>query len=70
MVFFEFIEKKLHYDGFFISGQFSLSVEGGEFSDSEIIVMLGENGTGKTTMIRLLSGKLEPNEGSAEVCFN
>lgn len=33
-------------------GSFELSVEGGEFTDSEIIVMLGENGTGKTTMIR------------------
>lgn len=33
-------------------GNFELKVEGGEFTDSEIIVMLGENGTGKTTMIR------------------
>lgn len=33
-------------------GNFELTVEGGEFTDSEIIVMLGENGTGKTTLIR------------------
>ncbi|KDQ58609.1 hypothetical protein JAAARDRAFT_673686 [Jaapia argillacea MUCL 33604] len=37
-------------------GGFKLTVEGGSFTDSEIIVMLGENGTGKTTLIRLLWG--------------
>lgn len=31
---------------------FKLEVEMGEFTDSEIIVLLGENGTGKTTLIR------------------
>lgn len=31
---------------------FKLTVERGEFTDSEIIVLLGENGTGKTTLIR------------------
>ncbi|GES88374.1 ATP-binding cassette sub-family E member 1 [Rhizophagus clarus] len=37
-------------------GNFKLSVKAGEFTDSEIIVMLGENGTGKTTFIKLLAG--------------
>lgn len=35
-------------------GSFKLQVEEGEFTDSAIVVMLGENGTGKTTFIRML----------------
>lgn len=38
------------------NGGFKLTVEGGSFTDSEIIVMLGENGTGKTTFVKLLAG--------------
>ena len=42
---------------------FVLHVEPGTFSNSEIIVMLGQNGTGKTTFIKMLAGKLAPDEG-------
>ncbi|KZT07097.1 P-loop containing nucleoside triphosphate hydrolase protein [Laetiporus sulphureus 93-53] len=43
-------------------GGFKLTVEGGGFTDSEIIVMLGENGTGKTTFVRLLAGDTPDEE--------
>lgn len=45
-------------------GNFNLDVKGGSFSDSEIVVLLGENGTGKSTLIRLLAGNLEPDNGT------
>ena len=41
---------------------FTLHVEAGSFTDSEIIVMLGENGTGKTTFIRMMAGLLKSDE--------
>lgn len=37
--------------------KFILHVESGSFSTSEIIVLLGENGTGKTTFVKMLAGK-------------
>eukprot|EP01096_Ripella_sp_DP13-Kostka_P001298 TRINITY_DN11540_c0_g1_i2.p1 TRINITY_DN11540_c0_g1~~TRINITY_DN11540_c0_g1_i2.p1 ORF type:complete len:557 (+),score=301.76 TRINITY_DN11540_c0_g1_i2:106-1671(+) len=37
-------------------GGFKLTIKSGDFSGSEIVVMLGQNGTGKTTFIRMLAG--------------
>jgi ATP-binding cassette subfamily E protein 1 len=45
-------------------GNFRLRIDSGEFTDSEIIVMMGENGTGKTTFCRLLAGALKPDSKS------
>lgn len=44
---------------------FSLTVDPGSFKQSEIIVMLGENGMGKTTFIRLLAGLLQADNGNS-----
>lgn len=45
-------------------GDFHLKVEPGDFTNSEIIVMMGENGTGKTTFCKLLAGATKPDDGS------
>jgi ATP-binding cassette subfamily E protein 1 len=51
-------------------GDFTMEIQAGEFTDSEIIVMLGENGTGKTTFIRMLAGRLEPDAGAKVPVLN
>uniref|UniRef100_A0A3P8V820 ATP-binding cassette, sub-family E (OABP), member 1 n=1 Tax=Cynoglossus semilaevis TaxID=244447 RepID=A0A3P8V820_CYNSE len=51
-------------------GEFTLEIRGGEFTDSEIMVMLGENGTGKTTFIRMLAGGLMPDGGGEVPVLN
>lgn len=43
--------------------EFELNIEGGSFTDSEIIVMMGENGTGKTTFCKMLAGVTKPDDG-------
>ncbi|KAK5579711.1 hypothetical protein RB653_009397 [Dictyostelium firmibasis] len=47
-------------------GTFKLEIKAGEFTDSEIIVMLGQNGTGKTTFIKMLAGHM-PSDTDAQV---
>lgn len=46
-------------------GNFHLKVESGKFTDSEIIVMMGENGTGKTTFCKMLAGAEKPDGGAS-----
>ncbi|XP_055355246.1 ATP-binding cassette sub-family E member 1-like [Paramacrobiotus metropolitanus] len=50
--------------------KFHLTIEPGSFTDSEIVVMLGENGTGKTTFIKMLAGRLEPDDGGEVPVLN
>ncbi|KAI9179358.1 Fe-S cluster-binding ribosome biosynthesis protein [Blastocladiella emersonii ATCC 22665] len=47
-------------------GDFSLSVDGGSFTDSEILVLLGRNGMGKSVLIKLLAG-IMPADGDTQV---
>ncbi|ETS76473.1 Translation initiation factor RLI1 [Pestalotiopsis fici W106-1] len=47
-------------------GDFHLKIDAGDFTDSEIIVMFGENGTGKTTFCKMLAGALKP-DGAAKM---
>lgn len=46
---------------------FKLSVQPGQFQQGEIIVMLGQNGTGKTTLIKMLAGVLKPDDITTEM---
>ena len=50
-------------------GDFTLEIEAGRFKTSQITVLLGENGTGKTTFIKMLADagkKKKPKEGEQE----
>lgn len=48
-------------------GPFQLKVEEGQFTNGEIVVMLGENGTGKSTLISILAGMMKPDDESIEM---
>eukprot|EP01097_Dermamoeba_algensis_P004152 TRINITY_DN2759_c0_g1_i2.p1 TRINITY_DN2759_c0_g1~~TRINITY_DN2759_c0_g1_i2.p1 ORF type:complete len:253 (-),score=60.08 TRINITY_DN2759_c0_g1_i2:277-1035(-) len=43
------------------TSSFKLTIRSGKFTDSEIVVLLGQNGTGKTTFIRILAGIIPPD---------
>jgi len=45
-------------------GNFFLSIEPGKFHNSDIIILLGENGMGKTSFVKIMGGLLKPDKGS------
>jgi len=45
-------------------GDFSLSCEGGDIREGEIVGIVGKNAVGKTTFIKLLAGLEDPDEGT------
>lgn len=51
-------------------GDFHLKIESGSFTDSEIIVMMGENGTGKTTFCKMLAGVEKPDNNKKVPAMN
>jgi ATP-binding cassette subfamily E protein 1 len=44
---------------------FTLKVDGGKVSKGQIVGILGANGIGKTTFVRMLAGEIDPDEGEA-----
>mmetsp|Transcript_7406 Transcript_7406/g.14395 ORF Transcript_7406/g.14395 Transcript_7406/m.14395 type:complete len:600 (+) Transcript_7406:82-1881(+) len=48
-------------------GLFHLDAEKGEIRKSEIIVLLGENGSGKTTFVKLVGNILKPDENCQNI---
>lgn len=52
----ENIEKKL--------GNFELKISSGSIQAKEIVGVLGENGTGKTTFAKILAGEIKPDSGN------
>jgi len=45
------------------SSTFTLNVESGYFRDGEVLALMGENGTGKTTFMELLAGRCKEQRG-------
>ncbi len=55
---FEGIKKKF--------SDFVLEVKGGEIYEGEVIGIVGPNGIGKTTFVKILAGVIEPDEGEVD----
>lgn len=47
-------------------GDFHLDVNAGEIHAGEVIGILGPNGSGKTTFINLIAGKIQPDNGTTQ----
>ncbi len=47
-------------------GSFTLKAKAGEIGRSTVIGILGENGTGKTTFVKMLAGVLKADEGGVD----
>lgn len=48
-------------------GDFTLHVEGGEIGSGQVVGVVGPNGIGKTTFVRVLAGEIKPVEGVVSI---
>ena len=48
-------------------GEFSLQETSFTLKEGELFGFLGPNGSGKTTMVKLLTGQLQPSDGTASI---
>ncbi len=48
---------------------FSLKVKEGIIHEGEVVGVVGPNSTGKTTLVQMLAGELEPTEGAVDIKF-
>jgi ATP-binding cassette subfamily E protein 1 len=59
-VYMKWTELRVELDGF------KLNVKPGDIREGEVIGVVGANGTGKTTFVRVLAGEIKPSSGSVE----
>jgi ATP-binding cassette subfamily E protein 1 len=52
-----------------ILGTFRVEIEPGQINEGEIIGILGPNGIGKTTFIKLIAGLIQPDEGYSPTSY-
>ena len=59
----------LSYDSFSkeFSGIFSLEAKGGSVKEGEVLGIVGPNGTGKSTFVKILAGEIEPDTGDVGI---
>ncbi|MDR2943552.1 MAG: ribosome biogenesis/translation initiation ATPase RLI [Methanosarcinales archaeon] len=59
----------LSYESFFkkFSDAFSLEAKGGSVKEGEVLGIVGPNGTGKSTFVKILAGEIEPDTGEVGI---
>lgn len=60
--FLKMLTGKLHFNEFFALKNISFSIEKGES-----VALIGSNGSGKSTMLKILAGVLYPSEGNVQI---
>ncbi|WNY25951.1 ribosome biogenesis/translation initiation ATPase RLI [Methanolapillus millepedarum] len=63
------IKTILSYDSFSKSFEnvFSLEAKGGSIKEGEVLGIVGPNGTGKSTFVKILAGEIEPDAGEVGI---